>query len=373
MSSITKDRILSIDALRGTAALLVVFFHLFGMTALSSNNYLYFLSAFGYCGVYLFFVISGFCIHLRWAKTLTKNKDDEPKISFIAFWKRRWIRLYPAYIAAIVIFLVWEHYQGKLQFNDFFIWDMISHVLMIHNLDNETVYSMNGVFWTLAIEEQLYMLYFLLLYLRKKVGWIITLVITFFSRFLWLGISLLITKGIGFELPFNEGALANWWIWAMGAFAVESYYKVIKFPKWCYSLTLGTGFLIAAGSLHYFGLSNPSISLFARMAIIFEPFLWGAGFFFVVNRATSAESLLNWSGVRYRLLTVPAFVGLFSYSLYLSHELILQILIGTNRLIVCMVCLVFAYIFFLIFEKPFMAYLAKQRMSRLQAAEMEAF
>ncbi len=38
------------------------------------------------------------------------------------------------------------------------------HLLMLHNLDPNTCYTINGVFWTLAIEEQLYLAYFLLLF-----------------------------------------------------------------------------------------------------------------------------------------------------------------------------------------------------------------
>jgi peptidoglycan/LPS O-acetylase OafA/YrhL len=48
----------------------------------------------------------------------------------------------------------------------FFVYDVVMHLLMLHNFDPHTCYSINGVFWTLAIEEQLYLAYFLLLYLQ---------------------------------------------------------------------------------------------------------------------------------------------------------------------------------------------------------------
>ncbi len=53
----------------------------------------------------------------------------------------------------------------------FFVYDVVMHLLMLHNLDPHTCYSINGVFWTLAVEEQLYLAYFLLLFLRNRWGW----------------------------------------------------------------------------------------------------------------------------------------------------------------------------------------------------------
>ena len=51
------------------------------------------------------------------------------------------------------------------------------HLLMLHNLDPHTCYTINGVFWTLAIEEQLYLAYFLLLFLRVRFGWGVTIAV----------------------------------------------------------------------------------------------------------------------------------------------------------------------------------------------------
>jgi hypothetical protein len=68
-------RLRSIDALRGLAAIGVVLYHTVqrppnGIPARLLDWPAYvvqFGSSFGYIGVFLFFVISGFCIHLQWA------------------------------------------------------------------------------------------------------------------------------------------------------------------------------------------------------------------------------------------------------------------------------------------------------------------
>src|ERR1044071_1569458 len=105
-----RKRLRGIDALRGAAALGVVVYHAVvqGPHVLPNNVLQYpirlvqSVSSFGYIGVFLFFVISGFCIHLQWART--KAAGSEPQIRFTAFWKRRIRRLYPPYMIALLLF-----------------------------------------------------------------------------------------------------------------------------------------------------------------------------------------------------------------------------------------------------------------------------
>src|ERR1041384_865590 len=93
MTNSPPARLRSIDALRGVAALGVVFFHAVeqGRNVVPNNLLEYpvrlvqFASSFGYIGVFLFFVISGFCIHLQWARAKAAGK--QPDIRFGAFWK----------------------------------------------------------------------------------------------------------------------------------------------------------------------------------------------------------------------------------------------------------------------------------------------
>src|SRR5688500_14620443 len=83
-----SSRLRSIDALRGIAALGVVFYHAVeqGKNALPNNlldypiRALQFVSSFGYIGVFLFFVISGFCIHLQWAKARATGVEPDVRL-----------------------------------------------------------------------------------------------------------------------------------------------------------------------------------------------------------------------------------------------------------------------------------------------------
>src|ERR1041384_8491534 len=108
MTSLQTTRLRSVDALRGIAAMGVVLYHAIDKSdkVLPANSLRYpmkfiqLVSSFGYIGVFLFFVISGFCIHLQWARS--KAAGVEPEIRFIPFWKRRIRRLYPPYLIALL-------------------------------------------------------------------------------------------------------------------------------------------------------------------------------------------------------------------------------------------------------------------------------
>src|SRR4051794_21457001 len=139
MKALSTTRLRSIDALRGIAALGVVFYHAVeqGDKALPNNflkypvKLLQFGSSFGYIGVFLFFVISGFCIHLQWARGRANN--EPPRIAFGSFWRRRIRRLYPPYLIAIVLFLGLSAASIGLNVTHFFIYDVVLHLLMLHN------------------------------------------------------------------------------------------------------------------------------------------------------------------------------------------------------------------------------------------------
>jgi peptidoglycan/LPS O-acetylase OafA/YrhL len=322
-------RLASVDTLRGIAAMMVVVYHITGGYAASPV-----WTAYGFTGVYLFFVISGFCIHLRAAR------GQEPR--FGQFWRRRLLRLYPAYLASIVLYIWWSH--------EFSVYDLVMHLLMLHNFDPRTVFSMNGVWWTLAIEEQLYALYFVLLWMRKRWNWTIVLSITFAARFGILAISLGLNR-LGFALPFQESALANWWIWAIGALAVEAYMGKVKLPPVAYSLTVAVTVFVVAALLYDLGVAAPGTWV-SRLSAVIAPPLWGLTFFCVLNRFVRDGLSVQ----------VVSFIGLFSYSLYLTHEVVIGYL-PEPGILVFAACLAFAYLFFLLFEKPFMHLVSRRSLA----------
>jgi peptidoglycan/LPS O-acetylase OafA/YrhL len=380
-------RFQSIDALRGMAALGVVLYHAVSQTQKAvPHNFLQwpvkliqFLSAFGYIGVFLFFVISGFCIHLQWARS--RAGGQERPIQFGAFWRRRIRRLYPPYLIAFALFMLMAALTTGINVTHFFIYDVVMHLLMLHNLDPHTCYTINGVFWTLAIEEQLYLAYFLLLFLRKRWGWGITLAICALARVGWFFFSHAVWVWTGLGVPVPEAAAVHWFTWALGAIAVEAAFGIVQLPRWCRNLWIGGAAIILASAISSVLPNTQKNTLPHELAWMLMHPLWGFGFFVLVNRVVNAEyawlTRLREPGAIGRLfaksVAAAATVGVFSYSLYLTHELVImqswsftikELPLLVNALaIVVPATIGFAWLFFRFCEKPYMRK-AVQRVDR---------
>ena len=362
---------LTLDAMRGGAALAVVTYHALGVapqTAWSGwegwlPQVTGYVVHFAYAGIYLFFVISGYCIHLFWAKARAAGVQA-PVINFFTFWKRRVRRLYPPYIAALVLYLCYLAYKTPVHVTGSYVWDVVLHVFMLHNLDPRTAYSINGAFWTLAIEEQLYLAYFLLLFIRVRWGWGVTIAVCLLARVGWMVFSHVVWLKTGFGIPVPEAAAVHWFTWALGAIGVESFFGLIKLRGWSRDLRLATVLIVAASAIsNYLPLINKDTFLHHAAWFSIHPF-WGLGFFIVVNRMVLSEQSRLRQAKMPSLVSVFSTLGIFSYSIYLTHELvIMQSWQWTNpnwlqlvNVFVAVVpaTIIFAWAFFWLCEKPFM-------------------
>jgi peptidoglycan/LPS O-acetylase OafA/YrhL len=324
-----SSRLVSIDLLRGIAVLLVLVAHLpFSNALLSSRDghtnisifpdWVLTFTGFGRVGVHLFLVISGFCIHMTWAR----RSDHSRPVSFLAFWRRRLHRLYPPYLVALALTLVglalfarvahaggWLGYASPRQL----VIDLILLVLLLQNFNGAALRVGNAPFWTLALEEQLYMLYFPLLRLRRRWGWTRALACVAVVTFGWRALAALTATGALPPAPVELFALgpSRWLEWALGALAVEAWLGVVTLPSWCSSPPLG--FALLAGA---FVLNLPSMPGHAPLLIpIVSDAAFGIAFFVLLNAACRREQHLTATWMR-----ALAGVGVWSYSLYLTHE-----------------------------------------------------
>jgi peptidoglycan/LPS O-acetylase OafA/YrhL len=362
-------RLRSIDALRGLAAIGVVLYHTVqrppnGIPARLLDWPAYvvqFGSSFGYIGVFLFFVISGFCIHLQWARA--RAAGEQAEIRFGAFWRRRIRRLYPPYLIALAFYLLLPALINGITLSRFFAYDVVMHLLMLHNLDPKTCYSINGVFWTLAIEEQLYLAYFLLLFLRTHWGWGRTIAVCLLARLGWIVFSHMVWLATGTGVPVPEAAASHWFTWALGAIGVEAAFGLIQLPRWCRSVLLSSALIVGASAISQLLPSIPKDTLLHNLSWFLIHPMWGIGFFILVNRAVLAEDgwlrRLSFPG----LVSIFATLGVFSYSIYLTHEMVimqswrfvdstLSPLLKTP--LVILATILFAWIFFWFCERPYM-------------------
>jgi len=149
----SQNKIVSIQYLRGIAALGVVFFH-YGLSLkvgrLLANGIL-----FGRAGVHVFFLISGFII------IYALNNSGYKINRFFNFLLKRSVRIDPPYYVAILLtlllFSLLAHipaYRGKAI--PFQTGRFIAHILYLVPFTKYAYY--NIVFWTLCVEFQFYLL-----------------------------------------------------------------------------------------------------------------------------------------------------------------------------------------------------------------------
>lgn len=322
-----------------------------------------FASSFGYIGVFLFFVISGFCIHLQWAKA--KAAGVEPDIRFGPFWKRRIRRLYPPYVIALLLYLLLTAWTIGLNPTHFLFYDIGMHLLMLHNLDPNTCYTINGVFWTLAIEEQLYLAYFLLLFLRIRWGWGVTIAVCLLARVAWMGFSHVVWLKTGFGIPVPEAAAAHWFTWTLGALGVEVMFGLVRLRGWSRNLWLASLLIAGASALSSYLPFIPKDTLLHNASWFLIHPLWGLGFFILVNRVVLAEHSWLRQARLPALVSMFSTLGIFSYSIYLTHELVImqswrwinpaRLQVENVVLVTLPATILFAWVFFWFCEKPFLS------------------
>jgi len=162
-----SNRILELDGLRGIAIGSVLIFHL-GLLAPTPYSWANKAMLFGWSGVDLFFVLSGFLI----GGILIDNRENENYFS--AFYARRFFRIIPVYYLLIAIYYVFYLQGGELRA------DLISYVGPPMPWYNYLSFTNNiwiakhnfmeafaSPTWSLAIEEQFYLTLPLLMRLVK--------------------------------------------------------------------------------------------------------------------------------------------------------------------------------------------------------------
>lgn len=261
---------------------------------------------FGVAGVAIFFVVSGFCIHISFQQQGQR---------WGGFFIRRFFRIYPAYLAALIFCVLLVMANTRLTFHSQDFWmQLLTHSLLVHNCNPSTFYGINGSFWSLAIEAQLYLLYPALLVLVAKLGWRRTMVILGGCELLIHGMDGLIqtvdaTNTIGGHISwlFANSPLGYWFSWALGAFIADAFLKNQPLP------------FIKTSPIWWLALAI--ISYFVKPLDSFRFLL------FAVLTAVVASKLL--SGAR-PAIKVPALsldilrkIGLWSYSIYLLHQTLL--------------------------------------------------
>lgn len=286
-------RLAYLDGIRGIAILLVLWYHY--VTSASDNKWLRYCTELSITGVDLFFVLSGFLI----TGILRKNRGASNY--FAVFYVRRAARILPLYLLLLTAFVVLPKTNGWLFDGSIPFWNYLTFTQNIAmGAAGSSGAHFLGITWSLALEEQFYLLMPLLIYALNW-RWVVLACIA--------GSVLCICLRFGFpgfhayvNLPFRLDALLYG---SLIALVNEARPEMIlgNSGKWCLAVVTGVAFCVAAS------LGLVRISSETRHTVI--AFFYAAGILWAIS-STRVQSILS----------NPALVwfGVCAYGIYISHE-----------------------------------------------------
>lgn len=320
--SVNTQRIPSLDGIRAIAITIVFFSHV-GFGSIIPGG----------LGVTIFFFLSGYLI----TNVLIREAAETGSVKFSAFYLRRALRLLPPLLAVLVFSIALvkigiakgDLNHGALLSQLFFYYNYYSYLGLG---ESETVQGL-GVLWSLSVEEHFYLLWpaiFLLLFQRRmRIG------------HLWLlaGVILMVRCYRFFVLENSE-----WRIFTL----TDS-----RFDGLLYGCILAI--LMTKGAIRFFpqsGWKRQLLCFFAGFSILLtlvvrdEAFrstirysiqgiaLMPLFFYAITDSKAWYHQPLNWGAVR--------IVGLYSYSIYLVHFVIIKALVGSGGFSMGSMALIFA-------------------------------
>jgi peptidoglycan/LPS O-acetylase OafA/YrhL len=294
ISNDKPDRIVELDAIRGLAAVAVMIFH-------SRRDFW-----FGSTGVDLFFVLSGYLI----SEIILQNRHRRGFLR--TFFARRALRILPIYYFVVIsVFLFNSYLNHPRSTNGYFY-----YLFYLQNTPHywgcvpPTIGLPLGHTWTLAIEEQFYLLwpFVVCLLAPARLLWVCVCMVLFSggARFEGLHSGTLLGHMDGLALGAILACLRTRWQWArswsasLGYFAIAGSFAAIYFIVWhvraAECLETAKAFRGNAGlliiSVAYFGL---------------------------IGGLSSAAGARGTAVLRQRWLTG---LGTISYGLYLYHVVV---------------------------------------------------
>ena len=320
-----EKRLHGLDQLRALAILLVLLFHYriwYGIPEVLKPSGLNELAGFGWTGVDLFFVLSGYLI----GDKLLQDQDRFGRIRFAHFYLNRALRILPAFFLALALYFGVEELREGRGLQP--LWKFLTFT---QNIPIDLRLNTFSHAWSLCVEEHFYLVLPLLLFLlfarglQRRALWLILGVFA-------LGLALRTGLWLEFVEPLEGRARRS------------AAFLTIYYPTYTRLDGLTVGVAIAALiryrpevferiARHGNWLPVPGLACLAFVYVVFDGFilspqftdlapmllgfpLVSLGYGFIVLSALSPGSLLH--GLRF---APTAKLAAYSYAIYLVHKM----------------------------------------------------
>lgn len=358
--SVPGKHLAGLDHLRAFAITFVFVYH---YRIFKHPDWIDTIGGFGWTGVDLFFVLSGFLISSQLFAQISRQEE----LSFREFFLKRFFRIIPAYLTVLALYFFIPLFREKEALPP--LWKFLTFTQNF-GLDLKEKGTFSHA-WSLCIEEQFYFL--LPLILIMLVRW------KALRAGPWL-IGGLFTAGFAIRL-------FCWYTFAVPAQHADDYwviwYKWIYYPTFTRLDGLLTGVAIAAVFAFLPAVKQKITALGNKLLFIGLMLLTGA-WFLCEEPAAFAPSVLGFplvaigygamvagavsesSFLYKRKLAFTTTLATLSYGIYLSHKGVIKLTQmtlgntgidpdGTPAFFICILnCVLAAYLLHIIIEKPFM-------------------
>lgn len=367
MTNPSTAKFYGLDHLRTLAILLVFFFH-YRIPIFGHPGWVTDAAKFGWTGVDLFFVLSGFLI----SSQLFSDIKQGQHIHFRDFFVKRFFRILPAFWVVLFIYFCFPAFHEREALAP--AW---KYLTFTQNLGLDIQH--NGTFshaWSLCVEEHFYLFLPLILGLLT------------WSRLLPKGFLLLVALFVAgffirtcnwnhFYAPFIDQD--NSWLY---------WYKHIYYPTYNRLDGLLVGVSIA-GLFHFFPAAWSRISTYGNLLFVLSLAVLTGAYFLCEDEQSFYASVFGFPlvAVGYGLLVMSAitpssflfkwksrtttFIAMLSYGIYLSHKGVIHLTqgffakygmdINSNGMLIISIaaCILAALLLHLLIEKPFMKWRTK--------------
>lgn len=366
----TKIFFPNLDGLRFIAFALVFSEHvvwgavkLLGIKSTLLVHVLYTILCNGKMGVSVFFVLSGFLI----TYLILSEIKLTGTIHVGSFYMRRFLRIWPLYFALLIFaFCIYPAVQSLMHANPeplglrpIFYYTFLSNFDMIRLAHEHLAGStLTGVTWSVAVEEQFYLIWPLLFFIVPKKGYAFIFVIFIIISLIFRGFNHTDASFINFHSLGVCGDLA------IGGFAAYLSLNFLKFRYYFESLTDAKRLLIYVTGISFVLLHGYYLNM--EYSVLYDRFIPCLFFAWVIlDQNYSNSHRYKLSGWKW-----ASRWGKYTYGMYLLHQVAFLIvlntlqyfdfkeqsfIIGLGKAIIAFIltCLI-SYVSYHYFEKPFL-------------------